>query len=154
MNSTSKLPCQNERLKISRENLFSFEATNGDYFKNLVAFSWPVFGLIGFLNVVMIVLLPLSYIVIKYEHNSNRTQTLMTRINTTTIAIFIIVNLPHFLLDTMRYFAGISYPPILCFYHIAAKVFVDFQKLSTTSIKPETCLLQGMDWNCLQLAIV
>ena len=95
-----------------------------------MAFSWPVFGIIGFLNVVMIVLVPFSYIVIKYEHISNRTQTLMTRINTTTIAIFMIVNLPHFLLDTMRYFAGVSYPPILCIYHIAAKVFVDFQTLA------------------------
>ena len=130
MNSSSKFPCKNEQLKISRENLLSFEVANWDYFENLVAFSWPVFGIIGFLNVVMIVLVPFSYIVIKYEHNSNRTQTLMTRINTTTIAIFMMVNLPHFLLDTMRYFAGVNYPPILCIYHIAAKVCVDFQTFS------------------------
>ena len=104
------------------ENILSTHVEKEDFFASLVAPRLPVIGLISVFGVALLGLLPLSLWICRYEQEANRTQTLITRINSTIVAMLMVVVLPPFLIDSLRFYTGICYPPLFCYIHMICKV--------------------------------
>ena len=81
-------------------------APDDDYFVDLFVFRAETVVLCTLCTAVMMTMIPLSVLIIHYEDTINRSQTLLTRLNTHLLRLILVFVPPNFFMDTARYITG------------------------------------------------
>ena len=89
-----------------------------DFFEDMFVFRWEVVVTNALVSSLMVLTTPLSVLIVKFEHEVSRTQTLLTRLDVGLVQLLLVTLTPIYFLDAFRYATGIPLPAPVCYVQV------------------------------------